>query len=117
VAAAWGQLDAVKSLISGGSDHLLKNQYNETARDMASRYGKQECVVYLDRSGITFEGSEYFLLRIIRLAVMLLFKLKIPYTIMNDILRENNVHNLLHINDQLIMKTPLSCLAQLWNFN
>lgn len=53
MAAAWGQLDAVRSLISGGSDHSLKNQYNETARDMASRYGKLECVVYLDRSGIT----------------------------------------------------------------
>lgn len=52
MAAAWGQLDAVKSLISGGSDHSLKSQYNETARDMALRYGKLECVVYLDRSGM-----------------------------------------------------------------
>ena len=51
VAAAWGQLNAVKALIAGGSDHSLKNQNNETARDMAQRYGKLECVVYLDRSG------------------------------------------------------------------
>lgn len=52
MAAAWGQLNAVKSLISGGADHSLRNQYNETARDMASRYGKLECVFYLDKSGI-----------------------------------------------------------------
>ena len=59
VASAWGQLNAVRSLISGGSDHSLKNQYNETARDMASRYGKLECVVYLDRSGITSSCKVY----------------------------------------------------------
>lgn len=51
MAAAWGQLNAVKSLVAGGSDHSLRNQYSETARDMAQRYGKLECVVYLDRSG------------------------------------------------------------------
>ena len=67
VAAAWGQLNAVRSLISGGSDHSLKNQYNETARDMASRYGKLECVVYLDRSGITLNCG-FHVLRVKRLS-------------------------------------------------
>jgi len=51
VAAAWGQLAAVKSLVAGGADHSVKNQHNETPRDIACRYGKEECVVYLDRSG------------------------------------------------------------------
>jgi len=51
VAAAWGQLAAVQSLISGGADHSVKNQHNETPRDIACRYQKEKCVLYLDQSG------------------------------------------------------------------
>lgn len=62
--AAWGHLECLKTLVSLGADHLLTTRHKETPRDVAVRYGKEECVSYLDAVG------EYSDVLIIRLFVL-----------------------------------------------
>jgi len=47
-ATAWGQLDCVKLLVDSGADLLLRNVFNEKARDVAARYRIYPCIEYLD---------------------------------------------------------------------
>ncbi|XP_044530822.1 ankyrin repeat domain-containing protein 45 [Gracilinanus agilis] len=47
-AAAWGRLDTLKVLVDLEVDLDVLNFLNETARDIALRYSKMECVDYLD---------------------------------------------------------------------
>lgn len=50
-AASWGHLDCVKMLVNLGVDLQIKNVHGERAREAAARYGKQDCVDFLDRAG------------------------------------------------------------------
>ncbi|XP_069497287.1 ankyrin repeat domain-containing protein 45 isoform X2 [Ambystoma mexicanum] len=47
-AAAWAQLDTLKTLVEQGSDIVGMNFRGEKARDVALRYGKMDCVEFLD---------------------------------------------------------------------
>nr|XP_033771320.1 ankyrin repeat domain-containing protein 45 [Geotrypetes seraphini]XP_033771321.1 ankyrin repeat domain-containing protein 45 [Geotrypetes seraphini]XP_033771322.1 ankyrin repeat domain-containing protein 45 [Geotrypetes seraphini] len=47
-AAAWGHLQAVKTLVELGADIQAVNFLGESARDIALRYAKQDCVEFLD---------------------------------------------------------------------
>jgi hypothetical protein len=51
-AASWGHLDCVKMLVNYGIDMQIMNVHGERAREAAARYGKQDCVDFLDRAGI-----------------------------------------------------------------
>ncbi|XP_074078149.1 ankyrin repeat domain-containing protein 45 isoform X2 [Macrotis lagotis] len=50
-AAAWGQLETLKTLVDLEVDMEALNFRNETARDVALRYSQMECVDYLDFAG------------------------------------------------------------------
>ncbi|XP_030062384.1 ankyrin repeat domain-containing protein 45 [Microcaecilia unicolor] len=47
-AAAWGQLDALRTLVELGADIHAVNFLDEIARDIAFRYAKHDCVEFLD---------------------------------------------------------------------
>ncbi|XP_036611952.1 ankyrin repeat domain-containing protein 45 [Trichosurus vulpecula] len=47
-AAAWGQVETLKTLVDLEVDIEALNFRNETARDVALRYSQTECVDYLD---------------------------------------------------------------------
>jgi len=53
MAAAWNRVESLKVLIDSGADCDMKTSYNETARDVAVRYGNHSCVNYLDTAGIS----------------------------------------------------------------
>ena len=50
-AASWGHLDCVRMLVNYGIDLQVTNVHGERAREAAARYGKQDCVDFLDRAG------------------------------------------------------------------
>ena len=50
-AASWGHLDCVKMLVNCGINMQIVNVHGERAREAAARYGKQDCVDFLDRAG------------------------------------------------------------------
>ena len=52
MAAAWNRVESVQVLIDSGADYAIKNSYNETAKDVAERYGNRSCINYLDTAGI-----------------------------------------------------------------
>ena len=52
MAAAWNRVESLKVLIDHGADCDMKNSYNETARDVAMRYGNRSCMNYLDTAGM-----------------------------------------------------------------
>ena len=59
-AASWGHLDCVKMLVNNGIDLQVVNVHGERAREAAARYGKQDCVDFLDRAGnILFKTAQY----------------------------------------------------------
>ena len=51
LAAAWGQLTALKALVLAGANPTLKNVYRESAREVAARYKKTDCASYLETAG------------------------------------------------------------------
>lgn len=52
--AAWGQVDCLQVLAERGADSKNLTRYKETPKDMAERYGHQECVNYLRFHGELF---------------------------------------------------------------
>lgn len=50
-AAAWGQLETLKTLIELEADIYATTSRGEKARDIACRYEQTECVAFLDWAG------------------------------------------------------------------
>ena len=61
IAGAWGQLETLKALVAGGANPSLVNVRRETACNIAERYGKKDCVDYLQSAGMQVR---YFLISI-----------------------------------------------------
>lgn len=51
-AALWGRTECVQVLIEAGADLSKYTDYNERPRECAQRYGQDDCIEALDKSGI-----------------------------------------------------------------
>ncbi|XP_057289832.1 ankyrin repeat domain-containing protein 45-like [Hydractinia symbiolongicarpus] len=54
-AACWGHLHVVKYLVDAGAHISCKNIHNETAKQIAERYKRNDCVIYLEKAELLFE--------------------------------------------------------------
>lgn len=47
----WGHVECIKVLVEAGADYNVKTRHKETAKDIAIRYGQDQCVTYLECTG------------------------------------------------------------------